>query len=77
MESSRRVEGGKPKKLSLKFKLFCYLGYDIANLLLSAINILQGAPPERTLFILVGNVVVMNFAFWCLFRARDRSARSA
>jgi|CZKF01.1.fsa_nt_gi hypothetical protein len=77
MESSHGIEGGKPKKLSLKFKLYCYLCYDIGNLLLSAINILQGAPPERTLFILVGNVVVMNFVFWYLFRASDRSAHNA
>jgi hypothetical protein len=69
--------GSKPKKLSLKFKLFCYLCYDLGNLFLSAISILQSAAPERTILILIGNLAFMNLVFWYLFRARDLSASNS
>jgi hypothetical protein len=77
MESSPSNAISKPKKLSLKFKLLVYLGWNISTLLLSAINVLQGASPGMTLLIFLGNVVVMNFCFWYLFRARDRSVGNA
>jgi hypothetical protein len=75
MDASKVPAGErKPKRLSLKFKLFCYLGYDLGTLILAVASLLQGAPPERILFIYLENVVVMNFVFWYLFQTRDRSA---
>jgi hypothetical protein len=67
----------RPKRLSLGFKLFCYLGYDLGTLILSVAFLLQGAPPERTLFIYLGNVIVMNFVFWMGFKSRDRGVPSS
>ena len=62
----------KPKKLSLKFKLLIYIGYDLQALFLSVIFLLQGASKERALFTFLGNVIIMNFVFWCGFKLRDR-----
>jgi hypothetical protein len=62
----------KPKKLSLKFKLLIYIGYDLQALFLSVIYLLQGGSKERTLLTLLGNVIIMNLVFWCGFKLRDR-----
>ena len=62
----------KPKRLSLKFKLLIYIGYDVQALFFSVIFLLQGASRLRTLLTFLGNVIVMNFVFWCGFKLRDR-----
>lgn len=75
MESPKAHIGeSKPKKLSIKFKLLVYIGWNLSTLFLTLCFLLQGDPPERTLFIFLGNVVTMNFVFWYLFRASDRAA---
>ena len=73
METSKNVQGTSLKKVSFKLKLFCYLGLNLGALTLSAAYLLEGAPVETTLSILIG-LVVMNLVFWYLFRMRDRSA---
>jgi hypothetical protein len=76
MAYSTSIGRAKPKKLSLKFKLFVYVGWNVATFLLAAIEFIQGYPTMTTIVILtyLGNVVLMNFIFWYLLRARDRSA---
>jgi hypothetical protein len=69
----------KPKKLSLKFKLFVYIGWNVATFLLAVINIIQSYPADATVAVLtyLGNVAIMNFIFWYAFRARDRRAQDS
>ena len=77
MESSYQIADPKPKKLSLKLKMFVYIGWNVGTLLLAAINFIQSYPAGTTTTLLayLGNVVTMNSIFWYAFRARDRSAR--
>jgi len=77
MESSYRNAEPKPKKLSLKLKLFVYTGWNVATLMFAAMNFIQSYPAgtTATLLIYLGNVATMNSIFWYAFRARDRSAR--
>lgn len=59
------------KKLSVKFKILCYVASNLGSTLLAAIEFLQGASFGKTLIILVGSMVCMNLIFWYLFRVRD------
>ena len=68
---------GKPQKISLKFKLLIYIGYDLQALFFSVIFLLQGASKLRVLLTFLGNVLIMNFVFWCAFKLRDRSVRAS
>ena len=70
--SEEPASKGKPKRLSLKFKLLIYIGYDLQALLFAVIFLLQGASKLRTLLTFLGNIIVMNFVFWCGFKLRDR-----
>ena len=73
MESSYRIVEPKPKKLSLKLKLFVYIGWNVSTLLIAAINFIQNDPARTTtLLAYLGNVVIMNSIFWYAFRSRDR-----
>jgi hypothetical protein len=59
--------------------LFVYVGWNVATFLLAAIIFIQDYPAKATIIALtyLGNVMVMNFCFWYLFRSRDRSARDS
>jgi len=65
----------KPRKPSFKYKLFVYIGWNVGTFLWAAIEFIEGFPARSTRIALVylGNVAIMNFAFWHIFRTRDRS----
>lgn len=73
MEYSYQIAGPKPKKPSLKLKLFVYIGWNAATLMFAGINFIQNDPAgTTTLLAYLGNVVIMNSIFWYAFRTRDR-----
>jgi hypothetical protein len=65
----------KPKKVSVKVKIFCYVAVNVGIILTEGISALENrVSPERGLILFVASVAWVNFLFWFLFRMRDKNS---
>jgi hypothetical protein len=62
-------------KISLKVKVIYHAFISVAVLVWALIDLLQGEPIQKTIYICIASLTVINLSLWLAFKSKD-SARN-
>ena len=64
-------------KISIKVKVIYHVCISVSVLIWTLIDLLQGDPIQKTIYICIASLAVINLSMWLAFKSKDKESSDA